>query len=207
MTERVGLYGGSFDPIHFGHLIAARSVAEQWDISRVILIPSARPPHKQDHALAPAVDRLEMARRAVAGDSLFDVSDMELCRQGPSYTFDTVAEFRRTLGQDAAMFWIIGGDTLPELPTWFRIGELVKAVRIVTVTRPGWQPPEMTFLAPSVGHDAAEQLLGDCVRTAGIEISASQIRARVRAGRSVRYLVPEGVDAYIRDRGLYRGLA
>jgi nicotinate-nucleotide adenylyltransferase len=204
MNERVGLYGGSFDPIHFGHLIGARSIAEQLGMTRVILIPSPRPPHKRDQTLTDPLHRLEMTRRAVDGETLFEVSDVELHREGPSYTFDTVAEFRRCLGSAPELFWIIGADTLPELPTWYRIAELTRAVRIVTLARSGWQPPEASFLEQSVGHQAAEQLLRDCLPTPAIDIRARDIRARVREGRSVRYLIPEAIESYIRGHSLYR---
>ncbi len=206
MTGKVGLYGGSFNPIHFGHLISARSVAEALGLERVVLIPSASPPHKQRAELAPAADRLEMTRIAVAGDPLFEVSDIELLRTGPSYTFDTVMEMRGRLGLGAEIVWIIGADSLPELATWSRIGKLVEAATIVTATRPGWERGrvDLTALRSAVGDAAVERLLAGCLETPAVGISASGIRGRVRAGRSVRYLVPEDVASYIHRVGLYR---
>lgn len=204
MTQRIGLYGGSFDPIHFGHLISARSLAEQLALDRVVLIPSPRPPHKNAVELTDARHRLEMARLAVEGDPLFEVSDVELHRSGPSYTFDTVTHFRQRLGEGADLFWFIGADSLPELPTWYRVSELVHIIRIVTAARPGWTPPDPATLTAAVGRDAAVRLLHDLLETPRIDISATDIRARTAAGKSIRYLVPEPVTSYIDAHRLYR---
>jgi len=200
------LYGGSFNPIHFGHLISARSVAEQLGLSKVVVIPSASPPHKQRvEDLAPAADRLAMARLAVEGDPLFDVDDLELRRTGPSYTFDTVTEYRQRVGAGTQLCWLIGADSLPELATWSRIAKLVEAVEIVTAERPGWRSPaaDLSGLRSAIGSAAVEKLLSRCLTTPEIGISASEIRGRIRTGRSVRYLIPERVEAYIRSRRLY----
>ncbi len=204
MSERIGLYGGSFDPIHFGHLISARSIAEQLGLSRVILIPSARPPHKQGEKVTDPAHRLAMVELAVQGDPTFAVSDIELQRQGPSYTFDTVAQFHERLGPSVALYWIIGADSLPELPGWHRIDELVGSATLVTAARPGSPDVEVSVLAEAVGRDHAEALLANRRRTPEIDISATEIRARVAAGRSIRNLTPEAVVSYIAARRLYR---
>ena len=203
MANRVGLFGGSFDPIHFGHLIGARQIAEHFNIQRLVLIPSARPPHKVKRPITDARHRLEMARLAVAGDPLFEVDDLELHRDGPSYSIDTVSEFRRRLGPDVELFWLIGSDSLPELVTWHRAAELVKLVRMVTFTRPGWKPPALESLAGKLGQEEAAQLLHDCVQTAAIDISATDIRQRAATGKSTRYLLPEAVQSYIIAHRLY----
>lgn len=201
---RIGLYGGSFDPIHFGHLISARNVAEQLSLTRIVLIPCARPPHLKHHQLADVSHRIRMAELATEGDPLFEVDDLEARREGKSYTFDTVSSYRQTFGQNAELFWIIGGDTLPELPTWFRIRELVQQVQIVTAVRPGWSPPPPGLLAPAVGDESAAQLLSNCLRTPNVEISATDIRSRVAGGLPVRYLTPDPVRSYIDKQGLYQ---
>lgn len=204
MSTHIGLYGGSFDPIHFGHLISARSIAEQLGLDRITLIPSARPPHKQGVAMTSPEHRLAMTRLAVEGNPLFEVSDMELHRNGPSYTFDTIDQFRSTQGDSATLCWIIGGDTLPELPSWYRVAELVNRVRIVTATRPGWTPPDPALLTPTVGEAATAQLLKDCMVTPRIDISATDIRRRVRDGLSIQFLTPEPTRSYIERNNLYR---
>lgn len=203
MTKSVGLYGGSFDPIHFGHLISARSLAEHFGLDRVVLIPSARPPHKPGVRLAGEEHRLAMAQLAADDDPLFDVSDLEFHRAGPSYTIDTVAAMQQTLGATVELSWIIGADSLPELPTWYRVSDLVQQVRIITATRPGWQRPELSRLAEAVGAELAEQLVANSAQTPAIDISATDIRRRAASGLSIRYLVPAPVASYIHQHGLY----
>lgn len=203
MPDRIGLYGGSFDPIHFGHLISAQSIAEQINLSRVVLVLSPRPPHKTGRRLTDAEHRLAMARLAVRGDPLFEVSDIELHRAGPSFTIDTVTAFRAQVGKEAELFWIIGADSLPELPTWRRIRDLVHAVQIVTARRPGSRLPASAALADAVGEAQAEALLERCVETPEIGISATDIRKRVAARQSIRYMVPEAVASYITKKMLY----
>jgi len=200
---RIGLYGGSFDPIHHGHLISARSLAERLDLERVLLIPAARPPHKPNVRLAPIDHRLAMARLAVEHDPLFDVLDIEARRDGPSYTIDTVDQLRASFGPDTKLFWFIGGDSLPELPTWHRVRELVQRVQIVTATRPGWQSPDVGVLARAVGASAAKALLDHCISTPSIGISATRIRSRCATGQSIRYLTPPAVEHYVASHRLY----
>lgn len=204
MGIRIGLYGGTFDPIHHGHLISARALAEQLQLTRVILIPSANPPHKPDVAHTPIADRVAMVRAAVEGDSLFEVSTIEAERNGPSFTVDTVRAFRAKLGDAAELFWFIGGDSLPQLETWHDIRTLVECVTIVTAARPGWKLPTQAALAEAVGAKAARQLLDHCIATPKIGISATQIRERCASALSIRYLTPEAVVAYIESNGLYR---
>lgn len=200
----IALFGGSFNPIHHGHLIIARAVAERLGAARLVLIPSASPPHKQGEDLAHAHDRLRMVRLAVEGDPAFDVSDVEVRRSGPSYTFLTVEEYRRAAGAEVPLYWVIGGDTLPELHTWYRIRELAELCRIVTAVRPGYERPNLSPLGQVLAEDCVRRLADDVLPTPRIDISATEIRARVRAGRSIRYLVPEPVREYIEQRGLYR---
>lgn len=204
MNDTFLLYGGSFNPIHHGHLIAARSAAELLAATRIIFIPCANPPHKSDDDLAPAADRLEMVRLAIAGQAGWEASDCELRRDGPSYTFETVQAFRKTLGPQAVLCWMIGADSLPELASWYRIGELVEICRIVTVARPGWDHPDPGPLCTRLNPAQIQRLLADVLNTPRIDISATDIRRRVRQGLSIRYLVPDAVADYIRSRGLYR---
>jgi len=204
MTQRLGLYGGSFDPIHFGHLVSARAIAEHFNIQRIILIPAARPPHKTGPSVTPVEHRLTMARLAVEGDPLFEVSDAETLRSGPSYTIDTVDYFRVQCGPAVELFWIIGADTLPELAQWHRVAELLSRVRIVSAARPGWRTPDLANLRSKVGDDPVDRLLRDCCPTPEIDISATDIRHRVQSNRSVRYFVPDHVIAYITAHSLYR---
>jgi nicotinate-nucleotide adenylyltransferase len=198
------LFGGSFDPIHHGHLIVSRSAAEQLGVARTVLIPSAQPPHKLHLPLAPARDRLEMCRLAAAGDPLFEVSDWELKQAGPNYSLRTVEHFRQTLPPGTPLYWLIGQDTLAELATWYRVGELAALCTFVTAGRPGHAPPDLQPLAKLVGAAVLEHIQRHILTTPLIEISATDVRERIRRGRSARDLVPPTVERYIAERGLYR---
>lgn len=204
MGEKMALFGGSFDPIHFGHLIVARSVAEQLGLDRVIFLPSATPPHKEASELTPADHRAAMVRLAVDGEPLFDVSDYDLTRDGPTYTVRTVAHFQQQLGPASALHWIIGGDSLAELASWYQVGDLVDRCRIITAARPGWEKPDLAVLRRLVGDARSAKVESGILETPRIDISSTVIRARVRAGRSIRYLVPEPVRAYIHEQQLYQ---
>ncbi|MCP4594122.1 MAG: nicotinate-nucleotide adenylyltransferase [bacterium] len=203
MAERVGLLGGSFNPIHFGHLIIARSVLETLELSRVIFLPSATPPHKENEVLVPPQHRAEMVRLAIAGEKRFEFSDYDLCREGPSYTIDTVGHLQSTLGDGTELYWIIGADWLMELGTWRRSEELVEACTVVTAARPGWERPDLSGLAPKLSEVQIAKLGEHILDSPQIDISATDIRARVAAGRSIRYLVPESVRYYIEMLRLY----
>ncbi|MEW6250717.1 MAG: nicotinate (nicotinamide) nucleotide adenylyltransferase [Planctomycetota bacterium] len=198
------LFGGSFDPVHHGHLIVARHVAEHLGVARTILIPSAAPPHKPGRRLGSIADRLAMCRAAVQDDPQFEVSDWEATQSGPNYTITTVRHFREGLGDEVALFWLVGMDSLRELATWYHAPELVELCTIVTAARPGYEPPTAAQLA---GFSAAQvrRLLQFIVPSPQIDIAARDIRARVRAGASIRYLVPEAVRAYVQAHGLYGG--
>ncbi|MCG3138992.1 MAG: Nicotinate-nucleotide adenylyltransferase [Phycisphaerae bacterium] len=202
MAQRVGLYGGTFDPIHHGHLIVARSVREQLALDRLVFIPAAHPPHKLAAARTPFDHRVQMIRLAIADEPAFDVDECESRRPGPSYTYDTVQHFRNMLAADAELFWLIGADSFGDLPGWYRIADLVSACQLITVSRPGWEPefaPLQNVLTPS----ALQRLRNGILTTPRVEISATDIRRRVAAGRSIRYLVPEATAVYITTRQLY----
>ena len=190
-------FGGSFNPIHHGHLIGARAVAEAAGFERVVLIPSALPPHKLgDREMAPAEHRLAMCRLAVKGDATFEVNDLELTRTGPSYTIDSARQLRREGW--TGVHWLIGTDTVPFLPQWHEPDALLKEVTFVVMARPGHR-----LDWPSLpGHLRA--LRDKVVEGPRVEISASDIRRRVAAGQPIRYLTPPAVETYIRANGLYR---
>lgn len=198
------LFGGSFDPIHHGHLIVSRCAAEALGVDRVVLIPGASPPHKQRAGLAPAADRLELCRLAIQGDPLFEVSDWEIRQAGPNYTLHTVRHFRETLPPRTRLYWLIGMDSLAELSSWYRVGELARLCTLVTAGRPGSEKPNRDCLMEFMSAEQIHQLEAGVLDTPLIDISATEVRSRVRAGRSIRYLVPEAVREAIEARGLYR---
>ncbi|MFQ5807236.1 MAG: nicotinate (nicotinamide) nucleotide adenylyltransferase [Phycisphaerae bacterium] len=199
------LFGGSFDPIHHGHLVVSRHAAEALDVDRVVLIPGASPPHKRQAALAPAADRLELCRLAVRSDPLFEVSDWETRQAGPNYTLHTVRHFQETQPQATKLYWLIGLDSLAELSSWYRVGELVTHCTLVTAGRPGAERPDLSPLRKLLSAAQLRELQEHILETPLIDISATNIRARVHAGLSIRYLVPEPVRTAIAARGLYGG--
>ncbi|MCJ7543136.1 MAG: nicotinate-nucleotide adenylyltransferase [Phycisphaerae bacterium] len=205
MAKDLCLFGGTFDPVHYGHLIIARAVAEAKGFSRVTLVPANNPPHKPP-TRAPAADRLEMLKLAVEGDGLFEVCDLELHRQGPSYTLNTLQALRdKPAG--ARMHWLIGADSLAELPHWHRVEEVLDLARLLIAARPmeGRSAEDaLASLAGKLPERHLRALRDAIVPTPLIDISSSDIRRRVHQGRSIRYLVPEPVARYIAERGLYR---
>ncbi|MBI4581118.1 MAG: nicotinate-nucleotide adenylyltransferase [Planctomycetes bacterium] len=204
MASGIALFGGTFDPIHHGHLIAARAVVEQLDYERAVFIPAPNPPHKVGQGLTDAADRLEMARLAVAGEPRFDVSDIEIRRCGLSYTILTVQAYRDTVAPAVPLAWIVGSDSLPELHTWYRVADLVELCRIVTAARPGYEPSDLTALQSRLSDPQIERLRRDILTTPRIDISSTDVRRRVHQGLSIRYLVPDAVADHIQSRGLYR---
>jgi nicotinate-nucleotide adenylyltransferase len=199
----VGLLGGSFNPPHAGHLEVARAVRAALGLDEVWLVPAARPPHKPDHPeMAPAEDRLAMSRLAAEGDGL-GVCDVELARSGPSYTIDTVRELKAA-HPGTRFAWLIGADSVDELPTWRRAGELLREVDVVVVTRPGHDLEQnLAVVARALGPEAAAALRRFVVEVEAPD-SSTEIRRRIRAGEPWEDRVPPRVAEFIRARGLYR---
>jgi nicotinate-nucleotide adenylyltransferase len=203
--QRIVAFGGTFDPVHNGHLIAVRAAAEQRGFERIMLVPAASPPHKSAAAAA-GPDRLRMIRRAVEGDPLFEVCDLELHRRGPSYTIDTLRELRSAAGEGASLHWLIGADMLAQLPTWHRVEEVLDAAEVVTLSRPPWDRRLEGILADlegALGAERVARLRKAIVLTPLIDISSTDIRRRARTGRSIRYLLPDAVADYIRRNRIY----
>jgi nicotinate-nucleotide adenylyltransferase len=184
---RTALYGGSFDPIHHGHLILAREAMEQLALDRVVFIPAAQSPFKLDRQPAPAALRLEMVQAAIAGEPGFECDASEVHREGPSYTVDTLEHWRERCPGDE-LFYFIGQDNVRDLPKWRRSGDLLKLAQFVVFERS----------ADARAHEFP------AVRRR-VDISATEVRKRVAEGRSIRYLVPDSVGAMIAAHDLYRG--
>ncbi len=213
MPKDILLFGGTFDPVHNAHLAIARAVADLRGFARVTLIPTNNPPHKPPPR-APAADRLAMLKIAVKGDELFEICELELGRQGPSYTIDTLQALRGELGE-ANLHWLIGADMLADLPSWHRVDKVLALASIVIAARPMERGTVQDALAGSprasrLGDLAGRlsdahiaQLREGLVDTPLIDISSSDIRRRVAAGDSIDGLVPPPVAQYIADHGLY----
>jgi nicotinate-nucleotide adenylyltransferase len=191
---KLGVFGGTFDPIHFGHLRAAENALEGLELDRVAFVPAGTPPHRAEPSSS-ALDRYAMTALATAGHPRFAVSDVELRRDGPSYTVDTVAALRRE-NPDALVFVIVGSDTFPEMTTWKEHERLMELCTVAVVARPG--EGSETGAGGELRKGVAR------VEGPGLAISASAVRSRVRQRKSVRYLVPDAVADYIEKRALYR---
>lgn len=198
----IGVLGGTFDPIHMGHLIIAEEVRARLDLSEVLFVPAGQPWLKLNNAnaISPAEHRVAMVRLAIADEPAFKLSTMEVERPGPSYTVDTMAELRRQIGAEGKLYFILGWDNLNQLPRWHQPLRLVKLCRLVPVRRVGFASPDLDALEAAVPGLSESLVMLD---TPQIEISASEIRARVARGLSIHKLVPEVVERYIIEHGLY----
>jgi nicotinate-nucleotide adenylyltransferase len=197
---RVGIYGGTFDPVHYGHLVLAEQCREQLRLDSVWFLPAAVPPHKQGAEISEAEHRAAMLEIAVAGHPQFHVEPHELERGGTSYTVETLEHFRRS---DPALelVLLIGADSLVELPTWREPGRILALASIGAVNR-GRSAIDLSPLYTQIPASVGRVLV---VQMPGIDLSATDIRRRVSEGRSIRYLTPRGVEAYIQEQRLYRG--
>lgn len=197
---RLGLLGGTFDPPHYGHLIAAQESQWRLNLDRVLFLPASRNPLKRDEPTSAAEHRIRMVELAISGAETFELSREDLERPAPSYTVDLLRLLGQQHGASVELFFLAGADLLPELPSWHRPAEVLALATLVVVTRPGWPEPDLAALErdfPSARDRA-------CVlSTPGVGISSSEIRERVRLGQPVRYLTPPAVADYIRTRGLY----
>ncbi|HET6764631.1 MAG TPA: nicotinate-nucleotide adenylyltransferase [Longimicrobiaceae bacterium] len=188
---RTGVFGGTFDPPHLGHLIAAADAHRALALDRVLFVPSAQPPHKRGLVRTPAATRLEMVRAAIAGDARFAADDLELRRPGPSYSADTLRELRaREPGGE--LFFLLGADALRDLPGWHRPDEIARLAHLAVLSRAG------------DGAHAASPYPALPVAVTRVDVSATEIRRRAARGETIRYLVPEAVRAIVEREGLYR---
>ena len=204
---RVGILGGTFDPIHYGHLVIAEQVRQALRLDRVVFVPAPRPPHKLGDELAPAADRAAMVALAIADNPAFAWSEIELEREGASYTSDTLAELadeavRQGVARD--LYFILSAEALAGLPKWHEPVQLLESATLAVVSRPGWPLPDASHLAASLPGGAASAARVQCIETVPVANSSSDVRARAAAGLSIRYLVPPAVEAYIRDHRQYR---
>jgi nicotinate-nucleotide adenylyltransferase len=205
--RRVGILGGTFDPIHYGHLVIAEQVREALQLDRVLFIPATLPPHKLDEEIAPAADRAAMVGLAIAGNPAFAMSEIELRRAGPSYTVDTLAELVEEAARQRVareLHFILSVEALAGLGGWHEPERLLQLARLAVVQRPGTPLPDKTQLAGMLPGGAASIDRVECIDTVPLANSSSDVRARAVSGRSIRYLVPPAVEAYIRDHRLYR---
>lgn len=190
---KLGIFGGTFNPPHIAHLMAAEGVRDHLKLDKVLFVPAAIPPHKQHENIVPIKHRLEMVRVAIGGNPAFELSDIELRRKGPSYTIDTVRELRRSY-PDAGLFFIMGIDLLTDFDTWKEPDKILEECTLVAMNRPG-------FDLAVVDKDLLARI--ELVNVPSVDISSTNIRRRVRSGRSIKYLVTREVEEYIRRASIY----
>jgi nicotinate-nucleotide adenylyltransferase len=199
--KRVGILGGTFDPVHNGHLAIAREARAELELEEVIFVPAGRPWMKAGQDIAPAADRVEMVRLAIAGQDWCRLSTIEIDRPGPTYTVDTLEALRVEYGGDAELYFIMGWDSLPGLPRWKEPLRIIRLCTLVALPRPGSPRPDIIAL-----ERAIPGLLGRLIilERPEVDVSATEIRERIAAGLPVSDLVPEAVAEYIGEKGLYR---
>ena len=196
--RRVGILGGTFDPVHLGHLVVASEIHDALGLDEVVLVPTGRPWQKSERTVTDAVDRVAMAELAVLGDDRLRVSTVDVDRPGPTYSVDTVTDLRDEYGADVALYFVVGADALAGLAGWHKADALLREVVVVGCTR-GGDAPAVPAAMP------ADRFV--FVATTAIGVSSTLVRERVRQGASIRYLVPDAVERYVHDRKLYRDAA
>ena len=196
---RLGIYGGTFDPIHYGHLLLAERCREELQLDQVWFIPAGNPPHKQGQVTTPARARAEMVEFAVSGFPEFKVSRMEMERGGPSYTVQTLEQLRAS-DPSREIFLLMGADSISELVTWKDPARILELSQVVAVNRAG-EPPNLTSLDELLSQTGRTVLR---VEMPPMAVSASEIRTRISAGKSIRFLTPRPVEMYVRQHKLYQ---
>jgi nicotinate-nucleotide adenylyltransferase len=214
--KTIGLFGGTFNPIHLGHLRSAEEIRESFDLGQVIFIPASYPPHKEKDGIPPASLRAQMVRLAIADNPRFAFSDAELRRPGKSYSVETIAHFRQKFGPDAELYFILGLDAFLEINTWKEYAALFALCHFIVMTRPGF---EKKFTAGHLPVEISKDFCYDSQRggyahrggffvfpkeITALDISSTKIRENIRKRHSVKYLLPEPVAAFINQNNLYR---
>ncbi|MEW5934726.1 MAG: nicotinate-nucleotide adenylyltransferase [Bacillota bacterium] len=201
VSDNIGIMGGTFDPIHLGHLVTAETARQAFHLRTVIFVPAGRPPHKQGQPITDAEHRYMMTVLATVSHPDFQVDRLEIDREGPSYSVDTVAVFRERY-PDSNLYFITGADAVLEICSWHNCTRLLSMCRVVAATRPGYELAGLGCLADLVGEELFRRIVP--LEVPALAISSSDLRRQVAEGRSIRYLVPRAVEEYIEKHGLYR---
>jgi nicotinate-nucleotide adenylyltransferase len=197
VERRLGVMGGTFDPIHYGHLVTAEEALDQFALDEVVFVPTGHPWMKVREVISPAEHRYLMTVIATASNPLFSVSRVEVDRDGPTYTIDTLRALKQERGPKTDLFFVTGADAIVEIFQWKQLDELFDLAQFIAATRPGYDIA--AFAAHAALHPGVTVM-----NVPALAISSTDIRARVGAGHPIRYLVPEGVKSYIEKAGLYR---
>lgn len=203
VKRKTVLFGGTFDPIHVGHTAVAAEAAEQIGAEEIIFVPAKRSALKDLFPEASDDDRLKMITLAIAGNQNYQVSDFELKKPAPSYSLETVRKFRADYGRDASIYWLIGADTIDDLPHWHRIGELIDECNLSVMYRAGCQRPDFVKFKDIWDARRIEKLQRNVIRTSLIDINSTEIRKRLASGGDVTSMLHPAVADYIHKHGLY----
>jgi nicotinate-nucleotide adenylyltransferase len=200
MSRRVGVMGGTFDPIHYGHLAAAEECRVALRLDVVLFMPAGEPPHKRGRQISPAADRVRMVELAIESNPRFELSRIDVDRAGLSYSVAALDQLRRELGPDAQLWFVMGADSLADILTWREPERLLELARVAAVNRPGAPDPAPERLEPRLPGASARV---DVVEIPDLAISGTDLRRRVAEGRPIKYQLPEAVERYVVERGLY----
>lgn len=200
----IGVFGGTFDPVHNGHLMVAEEARDSLNLDTVLFVPAGQPWLKSDRSITPAAHRVEMVRLAISGKSFFGISSVDLEREGPTYTVDTITQVKSQLGGDNEFYVILGYDSLRDFPRWEQAARLITMCRLVAAPRPGYPLlPDLQGLEALIPGSSQRVVV---LERPELDISASEIRKRVARGQVINGLVPEAVESYIRQHKLYMAL-
>lgn len=194
----LGIMGGTFDPLHWAHLVMAEEAKTRFSLDKVLFIPSGQPPHKIDYDISDSEHRYAMTLLGTADNPAFEVSRIEIEREGPSYSVDTIRRLKEIYGADAKMYFILGADEALDILNWHEAANLPDLTRFLVAPRPGFDVAELKTRLPDRFYAVM-----DTLPIMPMDVSATDLRARVASGKSIRYLVPDLVEAYIRKHGLY----
>lgn len=200
--KRIAIMGGTFDPIHLGHLYIAETVREELDIDKVIFIPSGSPPHKNNRCFFNPYQRMTMVKMAIESNEYFEASKIEIERNGNSYTIDTLNEFKQNVDKDIDLYFIIGADSLLEIHTWKESSKLLQTYKFVVVSRPGYKSSDVNKKISELKKRYKAVVIE--VNVPGFYISSSQIREKILQGKSIKYMVPENIEQYIYNSNIFK---
>lgn len=201
-NKKVGIMGGTFDPIHYGHLVTAEAARTHFNLDKVIFTPTGRPPHKKGYSVTSAEHRYLMTVLAINDNPFFEISRMEIERSGLTYTVDTLEKFYDELGKDVKLFFISGADAVLDILTWKDVDKVLSYCTFIAATRPGYPMDKLDQKLSEIKKLYGREVYP--MEVTGLDISSTDIRRRVKEGLSIRYLLPESVKTYIQKSGLYR---
>lgn len=204
-TSRIAVMGGTFDPIHYGHLVAAEAARFEFNLDKVIFMPAGKPAHKQEKQVTDAEHRYDMTVLATATNPYFEVSRIELDRVGITYTVDTIKALKKMLGVETEIYFITGADAILEILTWYNVEELLGLCDFIAATRPGFNKKDLEQKLVELKSKYHKDIF--MIEIPSLAISSTDIRDRIANGKSIKYLLPETVEKYIYQSGLYRSEA